>query len=127
MQPGSTPDNDNETIFSELGDPAPQSVARNSHHCDSCGQNGQNFIQPKLAAVEGEQYLELNDLSFSLVDDLNSGSLPLSSDAYVQHPLDRVPRYEQDFHDYISYMPNSSILTMAGSSPLVPTVDDHGA
>lgn len=132
MQPGSTPDSDNddgillddnETIFSALDDHAHQSLERNSHHCDSCGQY---LIQPKLEAVGGEQYLELNDLSFSLVDDPNPCSVPLSSDTYLQHPLDRVPRFEQDSHACISYMAKSSILTMAGSSPLVPTVDDHG-
>ncbi|TVU16740.1 hypothetical protein EJB05_40318 [Eragrostis curvula] len=113
-QPGSGSDSDNddiillddnETIFSELDKLASQSVESNSHHCDWCGQH---LIQPKLEAVGGEQYLELNDLSFSLADDPNSCSMLLSSDIYVQHPLDHVARIEQDSQDYISNIANAS-------------------
>ncbi|GJN01209.1 hypothetical protein PR202_ga18456 [Eleusine coracana subsp. coracana] len=56
-QPGSTPDSDmlddNETIFSELDDLAPQPVERNCHHCDSCGPY---LIQPKVEVVGGVDF-----------------------------------------------------------------------
>jgi hypothetical protein len=131
MQPGSTADDanddrilldDNETIFSELDELASQSVESNCHHCGSCGQH---LIQPKLESVGGEQYLELNDLSFYLADDPKSCSMLLSSNIYVQHPLDRVPRFEQDSQDCISNIANASTFTTVGSSPSVPRVDDH--
>jgi hypothetical protein len=61
----------------------------------------------------------------SLVDDPNSSSMLPSSDLYVQHLLDRVPRFEQDSQEYISNAANASIVTTAGCFASVPRVDDH--
>ncbi|KAK3143249.1 hypothetical protein QOZ80_4AG0298080 [Eleusine coracana subsp. coracana] len=68
-QPGSTPDSDmlddNETIFSELDDLAPQPVERNCHHCDSCGPY---LIQPKVEVVGVIHAFSTESIMF-LVDD----------------------------------------------------------
>jgi hypothetical protein len=72
-----------------------------------------------------EQYLELNDLSFSLADGLDSCSMLLSHDISVEHPFDLEPRYEQDSLDCISNAGNASTSTTGGSFPSVPAVDEH--
>ncbi|KAG8066859.1 hypothetical protein GUJ93_ZPchr0004g38472 [Zizania palustris] len=84
---------DGEAIFNELDELRSQSDESISNHCDSCGEH---FIQPMLEVLETEQYLELNDLSFSLADDPNPCSLLLTSNQSDQHHLELEPRFEQE-------------------------------
>jgi hypothetical protein len=72
-----------------------------------------------------DQYLELNDLSFSLADGLDSCSMLLSHDISVEHPFDLEPRYGQDSLDCISNAGNASTSTTGGSFPSVPAVDEQ--
>uniref|UniRef100_A0A0A9DYW4 Uncharacterized protein n=1 Tax=Arundo donax TaxID=35708 RepID=A0A0A9DYW4_ARUDO len=120
--PDSTADSGNEilldgseTIFSEPDELASQSVDSNSNHCGSCGEH---IIHPMLEALGTEQYIELNDLSFSLADDPDSCSMMLSSGIFETG-------FEQESRDCISNTTNASTSRTGGSSPRVPTAD-HG-
>lgn len=114
---------DSEAIFNELDEVAPQSVESNSNLCDSCGEH---LIQPVLEALETEQYLELNDLSFSLADDPYPCSLLLSNDLSDQHPLGLEPRFEQASTNNICNNANGTTSTAAASSARsLPTIHDH--
>ncbi|WVZ81496.1 hypothetical protein U9M48_028867 [Paspalum notatum var. saurae] len=115
-------DNGTETIFCEVDEVASQSVVNNTNHCDSCGGH---LIHRILEARGAEQYLELNDLSFSLADGPDSCGMLLPNDTCVEHPLDVELRFEQDSQDRIFNTANASKSTTAGSSPSVPAADDH--
>jgi len=131
MQPDSTADYDSdnrvslddvETIFCEVDELGPQALVSNTNHCDSCGEH---LIHPMLVARGAEQYLELNDLSFSLTDGPDSCGMLLSNDVSVEQPPDLELRFEQVSPAHISNTANASTSTTAGSSASVPLAEDH--
>ncbi|KAK8456313.1 hypothetical protein SEVIR_3G001100v4 [Setaria viridis] len=112
---------DTETIFCGVDEVASQPVVNNSNHCDSC----EHLIHPMPEARGTEQYLELNDLSFSLADGPDSCGMLSSHDISIEHPFDLEPRSEQDSLDCISNTGNTSTSTTGGSFPSVPAVDER--
>jgi hypothetical protein len=100
MQPDLTADkdtkplsDDSETIFDVPGEVAPQSL---DSVCGQCGLCGARLVEPMLEPVEGEQYLELNDLSFywHTASD-RPGSLVLLNGISDEQPLHLEPKVEQ--------------------------------
>lgn len=84
---------DSETIFDVPGEVAPQSL---DSVCGQCGLCGVRLVEPMLEPVEGEQYLELNDLSFywHTASD-RPGSLVLPNGISDEQPLHLEPKVEQ--------------------------------
>lgn len=102
-----------ETIFCEVDELVSESVVNNSNHCDSC----EHLIHPTPEARGSEQYMELNDLSFSLADGPDSCGMLLSNDTSVEHLFNLEPMFEQHSLDYISNTINASTSTNACSLP----------
>ncbi|KAF8660058.1 hypothetical protein HU200_058144 [Digitaria exilis] len=102
---------DIETIFCEVDELVSQSVVTNSNHCDSCD----HLIHPTPEARGSEQYLELNDLSFSLADGPDSCGMLLSNDTSVEHLFNLEPMFEQ--HSLDSNTINGSTSTTTCSLP----------
>ena len=130
MQPDSTAGDDNEdgellddieTIFCGVDELASQPVVNNSNHRDSC----EHLIHRMPEAHGTEQYLELNDLSFSLAEGPDSCGMLLSNEISVEQPFDLEPRFERDSVDCISNTVNTSTSTADGSFPSVCAVDVH--
>lgn len=131
MQPDSTADYDSdnrlsleedETIFCEVDELGLQALVNNTNHCDSCSEH---LIHPMLVARGAEQFLELNDLSFSLTDGPDSCGMLFPSDVSVEQPPDLELRFEQVSPAHISNTANASASIMAGSSASVSLAEDH--
>ncbi|CAM0949920.1 unnamed protein product [Alopecurus aequalis] len=101
LQPDSTADkdtgallDDSETIFEVPEEVTPRLLDSVCEQCDSCGAR---LVERMLEPVEGEQYLELNDLLFCwhVDDDDRPGSLVLSNGLSDEQPLHLGPKVEQ--------------------------------
>jgi hypothetical protein len=112
---------DIETIFCGVDELASQPVVNNSNHCDSC----EHLIHHMPEARGTEQYLELNDLFFSLAEGPDSCGMLLSNEISVEQPFDLEPRIERDSLDCISNTVNTSTSTADGPFPSVCAVDVH--
>ncbi|KAF0895649.1 hypothetical protein E2562_013936 [Oryza meyeriana var. granulata] len=108
---------DGEAIFNELDELHSQSDESIFNHCDSCGED---LIEPMLEVLETEQYLELNDLSFSLADDPDPCNL-LQINLSDQNHLELETRFEQESLVDICNTTNAAISIAACS---VSTVGD---
>lgn len=111
-----------ETIFCEVDELGPQAMVNNTNHCDSCGEY---LIHPMMVARGAEQYLELNDLSFSLTDGPDSCGVLFSNGVSVEQLPDLELRFEQFSPDHISNTAIASTSTTVGSSASVPLLEDH--
>lgn len=111
-----------ETIFCEVDELGPQAMVNNTNHCDSCGEY---LIHPTMVARGAEQYLELNDLSFSLTDGPDSCGVLFSNGVSVEQLPDLELRFEQFSPDHISNTAIASTSTTVGSSASVPLLEDH--
>uniref|UniRef100_A0A0D9WBN3 NAC domain-containing protein n=1 Tax=Leersia perrieri TaxID=77586 RepID=A0A0D9WBN3_9ORYZ len=110
---------DGEAIFDELDEFYSQSDESISNHCDSCGEDS---VQPVLEVLETEQYLELNDLSFSLADDPDPCKLLLTTNLSDQSHLELETRLEQESLVDIC---NTSTISTAGMAPITIDVNQR--
>uniref|UniRef100_A0ACD5TTC7 Uncharacterized protein n=1 Tax=Avena sativa TaxID=4498 RepID=A0ACD5TTC7_AVESA len=102
-QPDSTADDDSEALFdgSETIFDVPEEVAPRSldsvcvSQCKSCGAR---LVEPLLEPVEGEQFLELNDLLFYRADDRHPDQhgLLLSNGVSDEQPLHLEPKGQRE-------------------------------
>lgn len=90
---------DSETIFSVPKEITPRSLDSVCGRCESCGAR---LVEPLLEPVEGEQYLQLNDLSFCHNEDRcpDPFSLVLPSNGVSdEQPQHLEPKAEQESPD----------------------------